>query len=142
MSLKKLIVAMVVCYIVLMGTNYLIHSIWLMKDYAAVEGTWRPMDEMMSKIWVMWIGQAFFAALFCYVYVRGVEAKPWAAQGVRFGILMTLFVVIPSSLGEYTIYNVPHMLAEKWMIAGCIQMIILGLIVAGICQKRNAQRLA
>lgn len=138
MSMKKLIPAMIVCYIVLMGTNYLIHNIWLMKDYAAVPDTWRPMAEMMHKIWVMWIGQAFFAVLFCYVYARGAEAKPWVAQGIRFGILMTLFIVIPSALGEYTVYNVPHILAIKWMIAGCIQFIILGLIVAGICQKQNA----
>ena len=139
MSLKKLILAMVVCYIVLMGTNYVIHNIWLMNDYLAVADTWRPMSDMMHKIWVMWIGQAFFAVLFCYIYVRGVEMKPWAAQGIRYGILITLFAVIPSALGEYTVYNVPHILAIKWMIGGGIQMIILGLIVAGICQKGSAK---
>jgi len=138
MSAKKLILAMVVCYIVLIGTNYLIHSVWLMNDYNATANTWRPMADMMNKIWVMFVGQAFLAAMFCYIYARGAEAKPWLGQGIRYGILITMFVVIPSALGQYTVYNVPHILAVKWMIAGCIQMIILGLIAAGICQKQAA----
>lgn len=138
MSAKKLVMAMVICYVVLMGTNFLIHSVWLMSDYAATPDSWRSLPDMQQKMWVMFIGQAFFAALFCYIYSRGAEAKGWMGQGIRYGILITLFAVIPYSLGEYTVYNVPHMLAVKWMIAGCIQMIILGLIVAGICQKQTA----
>lgn len=138
MSAKKLVIAMVICYVVLMGTNFLIHSVWLMSDYAATPDSWRALPDMQQKMWVMFIGQAFFAALFCYIYSRGAEAKGWVGQGIRYGILITMFAVIPYSLGEYTVYNVPHMLAVKWMMAGCIQMIILGLIAAGICQKQAA----
>ena len=138
MSAKKLGLAMVICYVVLIGTNWLIHSVWLMSDYSAIPNTWRPMADMMHKMWVMFIGQAFLAAMFCYIYARGAEAKPWLGQGIRYGILITMFVVIPSVLGQYTVYNVPHILAVKWIIAGCIQMIILGLIAAGICQKQAA----
>ncbi|HEV2298084.1 MAG TPA: hypothetical protein VGR72_06165 [Candidatus Acidoferrales bacterium] len=138
MSAKKLILAMAICYVVLVGTNWLIHQVWLMNDYLATPDSWRPMADLGHKMWVMLVGQAFFAALFCYIYSRGAEAKPWLAQGIRYGILITMFFVIPSALSEYTVYRVPHMLAVKWMIAGCIQMIILGLIVAGICQKQAA----
>ena len=138
MSAKKLVLAMIICYVVLIGTNYLIHQVWLMSDYLATPDSWRPLPDVMHKMWVMFVGQAFFAAMFCYIYSRGAEAKPWLAQGIRYGILITLFVVIPSALGEYTVFNVHHMLAVKWMIAGCAQMILLGLIVAGICQKRTA----
>lgn len=138
MSVKKLVLAMVICYVVLVGTSWLIHQVWLMNDYLATPDSWRPMEELGHRMWVMLVGQAFFAALFCYIYSRGAEAKPWLAQGIRYGILITMFFVIPSALGEYTVYRVPHMLAVKWMLAGFIQMIILGLIVAGICQKQAA----
>lgn len=138
MSTKKLIIAMVACYAVLMGTNYLIHQVWLMNDYLATPDSWRPMADLQQKMWVMFVGQAFFAVMFCYIYSRGAEAKPWLAQGIRYGIVMTLFTVIPYSLGEFTVFRVPHMLAVKWMAAGLVQMIILGLIVAGIGQKQAA----
>lgn len=136
--MKKIVAAVVVAYIVLMGSNFLIHSVWLMKDYAAIPDSWRPLADMQRKIWLMWIGQLFFTVMFVWIYTRGVERKPWPAQGIRYGILMTLFTVIPYSLSEYVIYRIPHMLAVKWMIAGGIELIILGLIVAGICREDAA----
>jgi hypothetical protein len=135
---KKLAMAIVVAYIILMGSNFLIHSVWLMPDYAATPDSWRPIADMQRKIWVMWLGQLLFAAMFAYIYTRGVEAKPWVGQGIRYGILIALFTVIPYSLAEYTIYQVPHRLAVKWMIAGTIQIIVLGLVVAGIYKKSPA----
>jgi uncharacterized membrane protein len=83
----------------------------------------------------MALGQFFFAALFAYIYSCGVERKPWLVQGIRYGFLMTLFTVIPMSLSEYDTYAVPYMLAVKWIIAGGIQMVLLGMIVAGIYKQ-------
>lgn len=48
---------------------------------------------------------------------------------------MTHFTVIPYSLSEYVVYIIPHMLAVKWMILGGIQLVILGLVVAGIMKE-------
>lgn len=138
MDTKKLVAAIVVAYIILMGSNFLIHSVWLMRDYSAIPDSWRPVADMQHKIWLMWIGQLLFTILFAYIYTRGVEAKPWVGQGIRYGILITLFTVIPYSLSEYVVYRVPHTLAVKWMIAGTIQIAVLGLVVAGICKKSPA----
>jgi hypothetical protein len=138
MDTKKLIGAIVAAYIILMGSNFLIHDVWLMPDYTATPGSWRPIADMQHKMWVMWLGQLLFTIMFAYIYTRGVEAKPWVGQGVRYGILITLFTVIPYSLSEYVIYRVPHILAVKWMIAGAVEIIVLGLVVAGICKKSPA----
>lgn len=139
MNVKKLVVAFVAAYVVLMATNWLIHDVWLMRDYAAIPDSWRPIADMQHKIWVMWVGQLFFAATFAFIFARGVENKPCVGQGIRYGIVMAFITVIPTSLGEYTIYRIPHMLAVKWMIAGTIQLIILGLVVAGIYKKAPSQ---
>jgi len=130
--MKKLVLAIVVTYLVLMASNYLIHSVWLMPDYNAISTSHRSFSGILHRFWAMAIGQFFFAALFAYIYSQGVQRKSWSAQGVRYGILMTLFTVIPFSLSQYDTYVVPYMLAIKWIIAGGIQMIILGMIVAAI----------
>jgi hypothetical protein len=135
MSIKKLILAIVVVYAVLMGTNYLVHEIWLMADYRAIPESWRPLRDMQHKMWIMFIGQLFFAAMFSYIYTRGHENRSWLAQGIRYGIVMTFMTVIPYSLSEFVTYRIPHMLVVKWMIAGPIQLVILGLIVAGIYKQ-------
>jgi hypothetical protein len=136
--MKKLLLAIVAAYIVLMLTNYLVHQIWLMSDYAAIPASHRSPAGIMHRFWAMAIGQFMFAALFAYIYRRGAEAKPWLVQGVRYGILITLLTVVPTALGEYVVYIVPYQLAIKWMIAGGIQMIILGMIVAAICGEPAA----
>jgi hypothetical protein len=136
--MKKLLTAIVVAYVVLMATNYLVHSVWLMPDYNAIPMSHRDMEGIMHRFWAMAIGQLFFATSFAYVYTRGVQRKPWLAQGVRYGILMTLLAVIPMSLSQYDTYVVPYTLAIKWIVAGAIQLIILGIIVAGICQDSQS----
>ena len=136
--MKKLVLAIVAAYIVLMFTNYLVHSVWLMSDYAAIPASHRNPQGILHRFWAMALGQFFFAALFAYIYTRGAEKKPWLAQGIRYGILVAFLTVIPTALGEYVVYIVPYQLAIKWMIAGGIQLILLGLIVAGICQESAA----
>jgi hypothetical protein len=136
--MKKLVLAIVAAYIVLMLTNYLIHGVWLTSDYAAIPASHRSPVGMMHRFWVMAVGQFIFAALFAYIYTRGAEKKPWLVQGIRYGILVALLVVIPTALSEYVVYIVPYMLAIKWMVAGGIQMVVLGLVVAGICSESAA----
>jgi hypothetical protein len=133
--MKKLVMAVVAVYIVLMATNYLVHSIWLMPDYDAIPLSHRNLAGIQQRMWAMWIGQFFFSAMFAYIYTRGRENKPWAVQGIRYGILMTFLTVIPTSLGEYVVYIIPYMLAIKWMVAGGIQLILVGLLVAAIYKE-------
>jgi hypothetical protein len=133
--MKKLVLAIVVAYLVLMGTNYLVHEIWLMPDYNAIPSSHRSAEGIHHRFWALALGQLFFAALFAYIYTRGAEKKPWLGQGIRYGIVMTFLTVVPYSLGEYVVYIVPYVLAIKWMVAGGMQMILLGLLVAGICKE-------
>lgn len=136
--MKKLLLAIVAAYVVLMLTNYLVHSVWLMSDYAAIPASHRSTEGIMHRFWVMAVGQFFFSALFAYIYTRGVEKKSWLAQGIRYGVLIAFLTVIPTALSEYVVYLVPYQLAIKWMVAGGIQMVIVGLVVAGICNESAA----
>jgi len=135
--MKKLIIAIVVAYAVLMGTNYLIHSVWLMPDYDAIPLSHRSIVGIMDRFWAVALGQFFFAALFSYVYTRGMQRKPWLGQGIRYGILMTFLTMVPFSLSEYDTFIVPYGLVIKWMIAGGLQLLLLGIIVAAVCQESS-----
>jgi hypothetical protein len=130
--MKKFVMATVAGYIVLMATNYLVHSVLLMSDYAAIPASHRTVEGIMHRFWIMAIGQLFFAAAFAYIYQRGAEPKAWLPQGIRYAIAATFLTVVPYSVGEYVVYIVPYQLAIKWMIAGAIQLAIMGMIVAAI----------
>src|SRR5271155_4302700 len=136
--MKKLVLAIAAVYIFLMATNYLVHSIWLMADYDAIPMSHRSAAAIQHRFWIMLIGQFFFSAMFACIYTRGKESKPWMVQGIRYGILVAFLTIIPTSLGEYVVYFVPYMLAVKWMIAGGIQLVLAGVLVAGIYKDGTA----
>lgn len=136
--MKKLILAAVAGYVWIMASGFLIHGVWLNSDYTKIADILRPPDQFHRKFWIMWVGQLILAAAFAYIYSRGAEKKPWAGQGVRYGVLMTFFTVIPQSLGEYVVFPIPHMLAVKWMCVGALQLIVMGLIVASILKEKEA----
>lgn len=139
MDVKKLGLAILATYVFLLVTNYLIHAVWLMPVYLESLSSWRPLEDIVRKTWILWIGQLVFTAAFAYVYTRGLEAKHWVGQGLRYGILMVLLVVIPATLNNYVAYRVRYPLALEWMAAGAAQMIVMGLIVAGIYRKPSSQ---
>jgi hypothetical protein len=130
--MKKIVMAAVATFVVLMATNYLIHGIWLTADYDAIPLSHRSPWGIQHRFWATVLGQVFFSAMFAYIYTRGRENKPWVEQGIRYGILVALLALIPTSLSQYTVYIVPYMLAIKWMVAGSIQMVLAGLVVARI----------
>jgi hypothetical protein len=130
--MKKLVLAIVATFILLMATNYLIHSVWLMPDYDAIPLSHRNPAGIERRFWSIVLGQAFFSVMFAYIYTRGRENKSWIEQGIRYGILVAMLTVIPTSLTEYAVYIVPYMLVIKWMVAGGIQLVLAGLVVAAI----------
>jgi hypothetical protein len=130
--MKKLVLAIVATFILLMATNYLIHSVWLMPDYDAIPLSHRNPAGIERRFWSIVLGQVFFSVMFAYIYTRGRENKSWIEQGIRYGILVAMLTVIPTSLTEYAVYIVPYMLVIKWMVAGGIQLVLAGLVVAAI----------
>jgi len=136
MSVKKTLGAILAGFIVLAGGHFLIHAVWLKGDYMATKDIWRPPDAMMHRLWVLYLADFLLAVGAALIYARGVESKPWVGQGIRFGILLALVTAVPQSFVEYAIYPIPHMLAVKWIIGEGLLSIVLGLVIAAICQKK------
>ncbi len=135
MDLKRLILAIVVGYVVLVGLAYVIHGVWLIPVYEQYATVWRLQEARLERVWIMWVGQLIFTVMFAWIYTRGVENKPWIGQGLRYGVAITLLAVVPAVLSEYVVYPIPYTLALKWIVGGAVQVTVLALIVAGICQK-------
>lgn len=141
MDSKRMIIAVVVVFVTLVVAGFLIHGIWLGSTYQAMRDdgfSFRAPDALQHRLWLIWMSDLLYAILFVWVYGRGREETPWAGQGLRYGALMTLFTVVPGALNEYVTYNLPHMLVVKWMAAGGVVLVILGLVVAAVCQKKTA----
>jgi hypothetical protein len=135
MNMKRLVGAIVAAFLILFVAGFLVHAVWLGSTYRAMTSggfSFRTQNAIQHKFWIVWLSDLLYSILFAWVYARGVEPKPWASQGIRFGILMALFTVVPASLNDYVVYNLPHMLVIEWIAAGFITLIAMGLAVAAI----------
>jgi hypothetical protein len=141
MDWKRTVAAVIIVFLGLVIAGFLIHALWLQSTYQMMRDggfSFRTPEALQHRLWIIWLSDLLYAILFVRVYVRGREDKPWPTQGFRYGVLMTFFTIVPSSLNEYAVYNLPHMLVVKWMAAGGVVLVILGFLVALICQKKTA----
>jgi hypothetical protein len=137
MALKKKIGAIVASFALLSVGGYLIHNVWLMQDYRAHSELWRSQDAMLHRLLHIYIANLIFSIGAVLIYARGVEAKPWVGQGIRFGILLVLVTVVPNSLVQYFVYPLPHQLVLKWIMGGSFLTLIVALAIAAICQPKK-----
>lgn len=136
--MKKVIGAIVAGFVVQLGGLFLIHSVILKQDYVDTGSVWRSYEAQTARIWAMLLAVLIYVIGAVLIYLRGVAAKPWVGQGIRFGILMALVSVVYGSLSGWVIMPIPHMLAVKWIVYESILSVVFGLVVGAICQPKPA----
>jgi len=96
MNIKRLILAIVVAFIVLWVTDFLIHGVWMTPDYRATQQLWRTDAEMTSRMGWMLCGQLLFVITFVIVWAKRVRQLHsqnqlrgglWSADGIILGSL-------------------------------------------------------
>ena len=138
MDMKNTLIAVVAGFVLQMGGSYLLHSVILMNSYKATSDLWRTEDAMGHRMWVMLVAQFLFVLGAVLIYQRGVERKSPVGQGIRYGILLALVSVVPASLIEYVTVPIPHTIAFHWVLGEGVQCVLLGLLIAFICQPKDS----
>src|SRR5262245_64867117 len=103
----KFVVSVVVMFVMLFLIGWGVHGTWLASDYAKLPNLMRPMPEVWGRFPLMLLAQLLTAIAFTWIYLKGKEAKPWLAQGVRYGIAIALLVTIPANLVHYVVMPFP-----------------------------------
>ena len=135
MNLKRYLTASLAVFVVSMALGYLIHGVILKPTYDSLKAIWRP--DMAAKMWIEWINAFLLAFLFTYVFTKGYEGKG-IMEGVRFGLLMGLFVSIPVAYGTFMIIPIPFDLALQWFLYGTAQSMVFGAVAAAIYKPATA----
>jgi hypothetical protein len=128
MNIKRLLAAIVVGFIAIFGTDFLVHVVWLHADYEATKELWRPEAEMQSRFHWMLVAQFLCAAAFVVIWAQGFAGRSMGAA-IVFGLLMGV-----SQQGWAIITHVvsplPGMIATKWFFAGLVQAVLLAIVTA------------
>jgi hypothetical protein len=135
---KKMITAWIVIFIVWFIGGFVVHGVLLKSDYLQLAGLFRTDSDQMKYFPLMIFAYVILSAAFVWIYARGVEAKPWMAQGVRFGVAIALLTIVPTYIIYFVVQPMPGGLVVKQIIFDGILMVILGLIVAWLYRDNAA----
>jgi hypothetical protein len=132
---KTYFVAWIVLFVAWMLGSFVVHEVVLHDDYAKLSSLFRPEAEMQSYFPLMVLAHAIMAGALAWIYARGVEARPWLPQGLRFGMAVALLTIVPTYIIYYVVQPMPGMVALKQIVLDSILMVILGVIVAFIYRQ-------
>jgi hypothetical protein len=90
----------------------------------------RTEDNQQRFFPIMLLAHVMLSGAFVWIYVRGVEAKPWLAQGIRYGVAVALLTVVPTYLIYFDVQPMPESVVIKQIVFDGLLMVILGVIVS------------
>jgi len=136
MKIKKYLLTTVSIFIAFQLFDTFIHMGVLAATYQALAHVWRPHEEMVSLMWVMNLSTFILSALFVYVFIQGNKGKG-IVEGIRYGIIIGLFLNVPAALNQYVVYPIPLSLAAQWFVYGVIEFVLCGALIGYIYKPKK-----
>src|SRR5882762_5128625 len=108
---KKFVIAWIVLLIAWFVGSFVVHGVLLRSDYMQLTNLFRVEGEQQKYFPLMCLAHVILSGAFVWIYARGVEAKPWLAQGVRFGVAVALLTTVPTYMIYFVVQPMP---GEAW----------------------------
>jgi hypothetical protein len=133
---KTFLIAWGIVFVVWMAGSFVVHGLLLHADYEKVSQLFRPEAEAQKYFPLMILAHVIMAGALTWIYARGVEAKPWLGQGLRFGAAVALLTVVPWYIIYYVVQPMPGMHVVKQIVFDGILVLVLGAVVAFVYRRR------
>jgi hypothetical protein len=132
---KKFFIGWLVIFVAWMAGSFVVHGVLLHDDYSKLSGVFRSEADAQRFFPLMILAHVILAGAFVWIYSRGVEAKPWLPQGIRFGVAVALLTIVPTYIIYYVVQPMPGAVVVKQIVFDGILMLILAAIVAFIYRQ-------
>ena len=135
---KKFAIAWLAIFVVWMFGSFIVHGLLLHDDYARLPNLFRPEADAQQYFPLMILAHVIMAGAFAWIYARGVEAKPWLGQGIRFGIGIALLTVVPTYTIYYVVQPMPGIHVVKQIVFDGALLLVLGAVAAFLYRSAKA----
>jgi len=132
---KRFLLAWLVLFIVWFFGSFLNHGVLLHNDYMQLRSLFRTEQESQAFFPYMILAHVMMSGAFAWIYARGVEARPWVGQGLRYGVAVALLMIVPLYLIYYVVQPMPGATVAKQIVLETILVLVLGLVVAFMYRK-------
>ena len=131
MSWKRFFLTFVVVFVAVTVLGYFIHAVLLASEYQKVSHLHRSQPLFPFLL----LGNLSFSLAFVWLYAKGVEAKPWLGQGLRFGLAIWLLWAVAIFLIQYAGQPLPGSLIGKQIGLEFFDMLALGALTAALYRQ-------
>jgi hypothetical protein len=127
---KKFLIAWIVLFLAWFIGSFVVHGVLLRSDYMQLTNLFRAEGDQQRHFPLMVLAHVILSGAFVWIYARGVEAKPWLTQGVRFGVAVALLTIVPTYMIYFVVQPMPGFVVIKQIVFDGVLMVMLGMIVA------------
>lgn len=114
--------------------DLLVNGFLLRPEYETTRHLWRATrDVNMALLVVCYAIQAFAFAL---IFSKGYEGTG-IPEGLRFGLYVSLLMILPFASMSYATMPIPSLLAVKYFLFGTMTWVAAGAVVALVFGKRT-----
>ncbi len=133
---KKFLVAWLVTFVAWMFGSFVVHGALLQADYAKLPQLFRAETDAQQYFPFMLLAHVLMSGALARIYARGVEARPWLGQGLRFGATVALLTVVPTYLIYYAVQPMPGAHVVKQIVFDGALVLLLGTLLAFLYRQR------
>ncbi|HZR22027.1 MAG TPA: hypothetical protein VFA59_00475 [Vicinamibacterales bacterium] len=114
--------------------GFAVYGTYLAPEFGRYPGVFRSNEAGQAYLPLMFGGLLVAIVIATMIYAKGYEGGNGANEGLRFGVLLGLFVALAFSGVNYAVLNIGRKLAVQMAAAGLIEWTIIGLII-GVVYK-------
>ena len=129
MGKKNMLISGIVVFVVYQVLDYLSHEVLMRSTYDATASVWRPRDEMMSLMWVIYVVGLLWSFIFVYIFGWARKGNG-IKEGAMYGFCIGLFTVTPMAYNTYAVLPLPYSIALEWFVYGMIKVVICGVVLS------------
>ena len=132
----KVAVSIAVMAVMSLVLGFIVHGWLLAPDYMRLLPCSARRRTRKAYFGFMILAHMLIGIGFTWIYLNGREARPFLAQGVRFGLAVAVLSVIPMYLIYFAVQPMPGDLVVKQIVLDTIAMVLMGIVCAWINQER------
>jgi hypothetical protein len=129
MNYGRLALAAVVGLVVDVVYGFLVYGTLLAGEFGKYPAVYRSAETGPAYLPLMFAGLFIAILVAAMMYAKGYEGGGGASEGLRFGVLLGVFVAFTFASVNYAVLNIGRRLAAYTAVAGLIEWTLIGVAI-------------
>jgi hypothetical protein len=138
MNFPRVAAAAVAAWVAYLGISFVVHGRILRDVYLQHQGLMRAEADANAILPVGFLFALLGFFAFAYAYAKGYEGSRGVQEGLRFGVIVGIFLCCFSAIWSYMVWPMSTRLLLAWLVDYIVEFAIYGMIVGAIYRPANA----